>query len=299
MISKNTPPPPARPPHPATVILPKRPLQAPAPRPPHPATVALPKALPGPVAQRAPHPATVALLGRVSAIQRMYTTASLVQDELGSVSTEEMSLLSDAMKKDDWSALAELIEKIKKQRKLGSISKGGVVESSDTSVLASLGEEALLSHAYGSSDAKNVVCWVNGKKTGAANADPNDFATLGEKSEEKYTEISVSSSDGEVLLLSAAFAAAKGQGGVVVLCGPYGPCNGCKQRIQRFAELWMKTVKSGTTLVIHYVYASIQDQTRNKIKTVYGDKSDNYKSYAKKQSKEKDTLYIHTWTATA
>lgn len=288
------------PPHPATVISPKRPLAAPASRPPHPA-VALPRALSGSFFQRPPHAATLAPLGRALVLQRSFDPIGAVRGALERDLTPEERELALTM--NSWSDLGAVLSQIailesQAVKSKSSIPKSSIVESSDASEITSLDNDTLFALAYKSSNAQDVSCFVNSQKVVAAKSDPNDFALLGQGKNQKDAEIITSSKDGEVAILSAAFAAAAGQGGVVELCGPYGPCDGCKQRIRYFAELWMKTVKSGTKLVVHYIYANVQLKARNNT-TTYGDPSDNYQLYGKQNSKKKDTLYIHTWTATA
>lgn len=167
--------------------------------------------------------------------------------------------------------------------------------------------ELLATHAVEAGNPGDVVCIFFDGRGGpsqrvaiqAAESDDHGFALANcSHDQKKECEHSVSDEDAEVLLLSAALdtvLSSKNDLIQIMLCGPYGPCNGCKDRIQRFVTLWQKDAPKKQRLVVYYLYANVDHRTRGKtrIQTVYGDDNDPYSKVVVKGKKV--TLYLHTW----
>ncbi|XXF76317.1 hypothetical protein P2318_25110 [Myxococcaceae bacterium GXIMD 01537] len=186
------------------------------------------------------------------------------------------------------------------------------VTSSDAPTLQQLFErldsafaDILITHAITHHNPADVICFVVYDASGAeqraaiarAAEDDHDFAMEG-CSHSGACEHSVSGGDGEVLLLSAALTKvlADNQDNVqVVLCGPYGACNGCKDRIARFVALWQAGSTQARSLIIHYLYVDVLNQTRGKerIKTTYGHGDDPYAKVSGKKAEA--VMRLHTW----
>jgi hypothetical protein len=191
-----------------------------------------------------------------------------------------------------------------------SSDKGGKASGGPTlqelfSGLAPAFADVFISHATTAKNPGDVLCYVYSdpvdvaKRTQIAKAakDDHDFA-MTSCTHSGACEHAVSAEDGEVLLLSAALTkvlADKEDDVRMVLCGPYGACDGCKDRIAKFVALWQARSAPKQSLVVHYLYAAVLSQTRGKarLKTTYGDGGDAYAKVSGK--KEEAVLHLHTW----
>ena len=161
--------------------------------------------------------------------------------------------------------------------------------------------EAVLKHvAEGSPSA--VRCVVNGVEVEVVAGDAHGYALAGCRCTERdkkqgECEHSVSQADGEVDLLSALqtyVLAHKAPNLQAIIFGPYGACNGCKDRIATFVARWQAASTKAETLEVLYVYGRVDPRSRGKAKlqTVYGSADDEYGNVSGKRGEE---VHLHAW----
>lgn len=318
------------PPHPATVVQPKRPFGW-APRPPHPATVAQPRRALGSVVSRPEMhrgPIQRSELKRITDLippQRQITPMDALREYIFYLRSMTPSHLSTAVTPSLGSAVealnateGTLLSKIQKAREyidpavaileshykpetISVVPTGGPVFLSFFSDIEGTKlADALIGHVSGNTSASDVIAFVayDGKtyvQVSKGSSDGYDFA-MASCGDSGKCEHSVSKSDGEVLLLSGVLDKLLQDDRadpVVVLCGPFGACHGCKDRVRKLCTLWRARTQNGKTLTVHYIYQNVHRAVRDGLATIYGDDAD---PRAKLTGKSKeDTLYICSW----
>ncbi|XYH98294.1 hypothetical protein ACMHYB_00565 [Sorangium sp. So ce1128] len=250
----------------------KKPATGPAPeRPPHPATVAQKKPATGPAPERPPHPATVAQKKPATGVPARPphpTAAHLGQahDAVQRATDALPGFLGVLSTHQSYAKFADTL--IRQAHEHGNPSD----------VIAYL--------SYGTKDDPQ---WFELTADGGANT----FAKIDNSAEQE-----VSKDDGEGPLLSAALRRIVRDhpgNARLVLCGPYGPCHGCKERIGAFVEQWRAASTKAQQLYVYYLYAIVEPKTRGiqRVKTVYGDNNDPRGKVI--GFKEENYLYLHTW----